>query len=51
MTLAATAAQHGVSFFASLHDRLSATDHRPSLATLIDRRARALHLGASWGLG
>jgi len=51
LTLAATAAQHGVSFFAYLHDRLRATDHRPSLATLVDRRARALHLGASWGLG
>ncbi len=49
-TLAATAAQYGVSFFAYLHDRLTKTYHLPSLATLIEQRAQELRLGASWGI-
>jgi len=51
MTLAATAAQHGVSFLAYLHDRLTQTARLPSLSTLIEQRARELHLGASWATG
>lgn len=49
-TLAATAAQHGVSFFAYLRDRLAQTNHLPLLTTLIERRARDFPLGASWAL-
>lgn len=47
-TLAATTAQHGVSFLAFIHDRLTRTARLPSLTTLIEQRAHALRLGASW---
>jgi hypothetical protein len=47
-TLAATAAKLGVSFYAYLHDRLSATNALPALADLIAERAATLNLGASW---
>ena len=50
MTLAATAAQHGVRFFAYLHDRITAAHRVPDLAALVERRAHQLRLGASWGI-
>lgn len=49
-TIAATAAQYGVSFYAYLHDRLSERNQLPPLSSLIDQRAASLRLGASWGL-
>ena len=47
-TLAATAAQYGVSFFDYLRDRLTAANHLPSLVERIQERARTSPLGASW---
>lgn len=47
-TIAATAAQYGVSFFAYLHDRLTEGNQFPSLSSLIDQRAASLRLGVSW---
>lgn len=47
MTLAATAKQLGVSFYAYLHDRVTALNTLPSLADLIRQRAPAVHLTPS----
>ena len=48
MTLAETATKLGVSFYHSIHDRVSGASQRPALADLIEERAKVLHLGASW---
>jgi hypothetical protein len=48
MTLAETATKLGVSFYHSLHDRLSGTSQIPALADTIEERAKGLNLGASW---
>ncbi|MGI8913579.1 MAG: IS66 family transposase, partial [Chloroflexota bacterium] len=47
-TLAATATKLGVSLYHYFQDRLSGAPQRPSLASLITRRAPALHLADSW---
>jgi len=47
-SLAATAKKLGVSFFHSIHDRVSQTNQMPSLAEVIAARAQDLDLGASW---
>lgn len=47
-TLAATATKLGVSLYHYVQDRLSGAPHLPSLASLITRRAPALHLADSW---
>jgi hypothetical protein len=44
MTLAATAKQLGVSFYAYIYDRVAAVNALPSLADLIRQRAPAVHL-------
>ncbi len=48
MSLAATSRKLGVNFLHDLHDRITGADEIPALATLIDERAKALDLGASW---
>ena len=48
MTLADTARKLGISFYAYIHDRISATNQIPPMATLVTQRARALNLGGSW---
>ena len=48
MTLAETATKLGVSFYHYIHDRVSGAYQMPSLADLIEERAKALNLGASW---
>lgn len=48
MTLAATSAQLGISFYDYLKDRITRAGRIPPLATLIDERAQTLNLGASW---
>jgi len=48
MTLAGTATKLGVSFYHYIHDRVSGAFHMPSLANLIQERAKDLNLGASW---
>ena len=48
MTLAVTATKLGVSFYHYIHDRVSGAFQMPSLANLIQERATALNLGASW---
>lgn len=48
MSLAATAKKLGVSFYHYIHDRISGANQIPSLASIIEERAKALHLGASW---
>jgi hypothetical protein len=48
MTLAATAKKLGVSFYKYIRDRIGGTSQVPNLAALIDERAKALNLGASW---
>ena len=48
MTLAATAAKLGVSFYAYVHDRLSTANQIPGLDRLIAARAETLNLGPSW---
>jgi Transposase IS66 family len=50
MSLAATAAKLGISFYQYIHDRISQANRIPSLATLIEARARQLRLGASWSV-
>jgi hypothetical protein len=50
MSLAATAAKLGISFYQYIHDRISQANQIPSLATLIEARARELQLGASWSV-
>jgi hypothetical protein len=47
-TIAATAAKLGISFYQYLHDRISEANQMPSLAAVIEERARHLDLGASW---
>jgi hypothetical protein len=48
MSLAAIAKKLGVSFYQYIHDRISGANQIPSLANMIDERAKELHLGASW---
>ena len=48
MTLAETATKLGVSFYHYIHDRVSGACQMPSLADLIEERAKVLNLGASW---
>src|SRR5229473_2816217 len=48
MTLAVTATKLGVSFYHCIHDRVSGAFQMPSLADLIEERAKLLNLGASW---
>jgi len=48
MTLAATATKLGVSFYHYIHDRVSGAYQMPALAEIIEGRAKALNLGASW---
>jgi hypothetical protein len=48
MTLAATARKLGVSFYHSIHDRVSGRNRMLSLADLIAQEAQVLNLGASW---
>jgi hypothetical protein len=48
LTLAETATKLGVSVYHSIHDRVSGACQRPSLADLIEERAKVLNLGASW---
>ena len=47
-TLAATAQKLGVSLYHFVWDRLTQAGQIPPLARLIEERAPALHLGASW---
>ena len=48
ISLAATTKQWGLSFFQYLVDRVTGTQQLPALDELIDERAAALNLGASW---
>jgi hypothetical protein len=48
MSLAATARQVGVNFYQYVHDRIAGANQIPSLAAIIEERAQALNLGASW---
>jgi hypothetical protein len=48
MTLAATAAKLGVSFYAYVHDRISTANQIPGLDHLIAAHADTLNLGPSW---
>lgn len=48
MSLAATAKKLGVNFHQYIHDRISGANQIPSLASIIDERAKELNLGASW---
>jgi len=48
MSLAATATKLGISFYQYLYDRIAKTNQIPSLASLIQARARELKLGSSW---
>jgi hypothetical protein len=48
MTLAETAKQLGVSFYAYLRDRIAGTHTIPPLAELVEQAAKELNLGASW---
>jgi hypothetical protein len=48
MSLAATAKKLDLSFYQYIHDRISQAYQIPSLASLIEVRARELQLGASW---
>jgi hypothetical protein len=48
MSLAATTKQLGLSFFQYLVDRVTGRQQLPALDELIDERAAALNLGASW---
>jgi len=43
-----TATKLGVSFYHYIHDRVSGAFQMPSLADLIEERAKLLNLGASW---
>jgi len=49
-TLSATAKKLGVSFYRYLYDRISADNQIPSLADLVNIRAKDLNLGCSWPL-
>ncbi len=48
MSLAATARKVGVNFYQYVHDRIAGANQIPSLAAIIEERAQALNLGASW---
>ncbi len=48
-TLLGTARKLGVNFFHYLRDRISGARQMPSLADVIQQRAKDLRLGASWG--
>ena len=48
-TLLGTAKKLGVNFFHYLSDRISGARQMPSLASIIQQRAKDLQLGASWG--
>jgi hypothetical protein len=48
MSLAATTKQLGLSFFQYVYDRVTGKHELPPLSQLIDERAAALNLGASW---
>jgi hypothetical protein len=48
MSLAATSRKLGVNFLHYLQDRITGANAIPALATIIDERALALALGASW---
>jgi hypothetical protein len=48
MTVVATAKKLGVSLYKYLQDRISEAYQMPSLAEVIDERAKVLNLGASW---
>ena len=48
LTLAATTAKLGLSFYAYVLDRVSQANQLPSLADLIDQRAHDLDLAAAW---
>ena len=47
-TLLGTAKKLGVNFFHYLRDRIGGARQMPSLAGLIQQRAKDLKLGASW---
>jgi hypothetical protein len=47
-TLVSTAKKLGVNIYQYLHDRVTQTNQFPSLATLIEERAKELQLAASW---
>jgi hypothetical protein len=47
-SLAATAKKLEISFYQYVHDRISKAHQIPSLASLIEARARELKLGTSW---
>jgi hypothetical protein len=47
-SLAATTKKLGISFHQYVHDRISKANQIPSLASLIEARARELKLGTSW---
>ena len=47
-TLVSTAKKLGVNTYQYLHDRIAQTHSFPSLATLIEERAKELQLAASW---
>jgi len=49
MTLADTARKLGLSFYAYIRDRVSATNQIPPMNILVTKRARELNLGWSWG--
>jgi hypothetical protein len=50
MSLAATAKKLDISFHQYIQDRVSRANEIPSLASLIEARARELELGASWSV-
>ena len=50
-TLVGTAKKLGVNIYQYLHDRIVQTNQFPSLATLIEERAKDLQFAASWGGG
>jgi hypothetical protein len=47
-TLVSTAKKLGVNIYQYLHDRMTHTNQFPSLATLIEERAKELQFAASW---
>jgi len=47
-TLVSTAKKLGVNMYQYLHDRIAQTNTFPSLANLIEERAKELQLAASW---
>ena len=49
-TLLGTARKLGVNFFQYIHDRVSGARQMPSLAELIQQRAKTIKLSPSWGV-